>query len=181
MPSKQQFMALSNFRHRLASFVRFSTTAARSGGLTMTQYLLLLHVMGRPGREWATVGELAECLQASPHGTVALVDRCVALDLVERRPCAEDARRVEVHLTAKGRRLVERIANLHRNALQSFRDVFRVVAVNDLPFGPDSADVRAAAAVEPIVSTATVRGTRPGAAARAPARRRRERAAGSPA
>jgi DNA-binding MarR family transcriptional regulator len=145
VPTKQQFMALSNFRHRLSSFVRFSTTAARSAGLTMTQYLLLLHVMGRPGREWATVGELAECLQASPHGTVALVDRCAALGLVERRSSAEDARRVEVHLTAKGRRLVERIASLHRNALQSFRDVFRVVNVNDLPLGPDPVDAHSAA------------------------------------
>jgi DNA-binding MarR family transcriptional regulator len=131
VPTKQQFVALSRFRHQLARFVRFSTGAARSGGLTMTQYLLLLHVAGRPGRECATVGELAELLQASPHGTVALVDRCVALGVVERRSSAVDGRRVEVHLTAKGRRLVERIANLHRDELQSFRDVFRVANVND--------------------------------------------------
>lgn len=131
MPTKPQFVALSAFRHRLARFVRFSTDASRSAGLTMTQYLLLLHVAGRPGREWAAVGELADCLQASPHGTVALVDRCAALGLVERRASAEDGRCVEVHLTAKGRRLVEKIATLHRNELQSFRDVFRVPNVND--------------------------------------------------
>jgi DNA-binding MarR family transcriptional regulator len=131
MPTKQQFVALSRFRHQLASFVRFSTEAARSAGLTMTQYLLLLHVAGRPGREWAAVGELADCLQASPHGTVALVDRCVALGFVERRANAEDGRCVEVHLTAKGRRIVERVATLHRNELQSFRDVFRIPDVND--------------------------------------------------
>ena len=130
MPTKQQFVALSDFRHRLARFIRFSTSAARSAGLTMTQYLLLLHVAGRPGRDFATVGELAECLQASPHGTVALVDRCVALvdrcvalGLVERRQSSDDGRRVEIRLTAKGQRFVDRIAALHRNELPSFRDV----------------------------------------------------------
>jgi DNA-binding MarR family transcriptional regulator len=131
MPTKQQFVALSAFRHRLARFVRFSTDASRSAGLTMTQYLLLLHVAGRPGRDWASVGELAECLQSSPHGAVALVDRCVAMGLVERRTNADDGRCVEVHLTAKGRRRVEQVAALHRNELQSFRDVFRVPNVND--------------------------------------------------
>lgn len=109
----------------------------------MTQYLLLLHVAGRPGREWASVGELAECLQASHHGTVALVDRCVALGVVERRSNAEDGRRVEVHLTPKGRRLVERIAGLHRDELRSFRDVFRIENVNE------SAPARRHGAAEP--------------------------------
>lgn len=131
MPTKQQFVSLSGFRHQLARFLRFSAEAARTGGLTMTQYLLLLHVAGRPGREWASVGELAACLQASHHGTVALVDRCIAFGVVERRSNAEDGRRVEVHLTAKGRRLVERIAGLHRDELQSFRDVFRIENVNE--------------------------------------------------
>jgi DNA-binding MarR family transcriptional regulator len=101
------------------------------GGLTTTRYLLLLHVAGRPGREWASVGELAECLQASHHGSVALVGRCVALGVVECRSNAEDGRRVEVHLTPKRRRLVERIAGLHRDELQSFRDVFRIENVDE--------------------------------------------------
>jgi DNA-binding MarR family transcriptional regulator len=160
MPSKQQFVALSAFRHQLARFVRFSTDAARSAGLTMTQYLLLLHVAGRRGREWATVGELAECLQASPHGTVALVDRCVALGLVERRANADDGRCVEVHLTARGRRIVEKVATLHRDELQSFRAVFRVPDVNDGPAAHDDG-------AEPGVD---LRGSAP---ARAGARRRR--------
>ncbi len=151
MPSKQEFIALSNFRHRLACFVRFSTDTSRSAGLTMTQYLLLLHLAGRPGREWAHVGELAECLQASPHGTVALVDRCEALGLVQRRPSADDGRSVEVHLTAEGSRLVELIANMHRNALQGFRDVFLVLDVNDLAPGGLAA-APAAARRKPVVA-----------------------------
>jgi len=128
--TKAEFVALSDFRSQIARFQRFSVAASRAGGLTQTQYLLLLHVAGHPEREWATVGELAERLQASPHGTAALVQRCVALRLVEKRRSAEDARRVEVHLTDKGRRLVDRVAQQHRDELQNLKRVFRVVNVN---------------------------------------------------
>ena len=128
--TKAEFVALSDFRSQIAPFQRFSVAASRAGGLTQTQYLLLLHVAGHPEREWATVGELAERLQASPHGTAALVQRCVALRLVEKRRSAEDARRVEVHLTDKGRRLVDRVAQQHRDELQNLKRVFRVVNVN---------------------------------------------------
>jgi DNA-binding MarR family transcriptional regulator len=128
--SKSEFVALSDFRYEVAKFQRFSVAASRAGGLTQTQYLMLLHVAGQPDRDWATVGELARRLQASPNGTGALVDRCVRLRLVDKRRSEEDARRVEVHLTDKGRRLVDRIAQRHRDELQSLKRVFRVVNVN---------------------------------------------------
>jgi DNA-binding MarR family transcriptional regulator len=54
----------------------------------------------------------------------------VRLRLVDKRRSEEDARRVEVHLTAKGRRLVDRIAQRHRDELQSLKRVFRVFEVN---------------------------------------------------
>jgi DNA-binding MarR family transcriptional regulator len=130
MPAKKQFVALSEFRYLMAQFQRFSVAASRAEGLTQTQYLLLLHIAGRPEREWATVGELADRLQASPHGTAALVDRCVAMRLVAKQRSAEDRRRVEVHLTERGRRLVSRVADRHRDELQSLRQVFHVVDVN---------------------------------------------------
>lgn len=130
MVSKSEFVALSDFRYQMASFQRFSVRASREGGLTQTQYLLLLHVAGQHGRDWATVGELAQRLQASPHGTAALVNRCVALKLVAKQRSASDARRVEVHLTDKGRRNVDRVAQRHRDELQNLRRVFRVENVN---------------------------------------------------
>jgi hypothetical protein len=40
-----------------------------------------------------------------------------------------DARQVEVHLTALGRQLVERIVMRHHEELQSLRDVFKVAHV----------------------------------------------------
>ena len=83
--SKQDFENLSDFRYHLRRFLRASEDLIHAKGITPLQYQLLLHVKGYAGREWATVGELAERLQASPHGTVALVTRCEEAGLVERR------------------------------------------------------------------------------------------------
>ena len=73
-----------------------------------------------------TVGELAERLQAKHHGTVALVDRCEQVGLVERKRGREDRRRIEVHLLEKGARLVECIAQRHQPELQLLREEFRL-------------------------------------------------------
>ena len=74
MLRKIDYVSLSNFRHQLACFLRFSEKAAASAGITGKQYLLLLHVAGQKGRDWSRVGELANRLQSSPHGTVALIE-----------------------------------------------------------------------------------------------------------
>lgn len=130
MLGKQQYVALSNFRFHLARFLRFSESASRAMGITPKQYLLLLHICGTPDRDWATVGELAERLQSSAHGTVALVNRCLSSRLVSKRRNGDDARRVEVHITPRARKLVEGIAKSHRDELQSLREVFRVAHVS---------------------------------------------------
>jgi len=127
--TKDEFEALAQFRYDLRRFLRFSEQATHSHGVTPLHYLLLLQIKGYPGREWATITELAERLQAKHHGVVSLVTRCEAAGLVRRSTSAEDRRRVEVRLTAKGAKLVERVANLHRLELMSFRDVFLVSGV----------------------------------------------------
>jgi len=127
--TKDEFEALAQFRYELRRFLRFSEQATHSHGVTPLHYLLLLQIKGYPGREWATITELAERLQAKHHGVVSLVTRCEAAGLVRRSTSAEDRRRVEVRLTAKGAKLVERLANLHRLELMSFRDVFLVSGV----------------------------------------------------
>lgn len=123
VPGKQQYERLSSFRWKLRSFLRFSEDACRGVGLTMLQYQLILHTQGFPGREWASIGELAERLQAQPHGVVALVTRCEQAGLVQRRDSAHDRRQVEVHLTAKGRRLLRTLAQLHRQELAALAAV----------------------------------------------------------
>jgi len=112
--SKRDYERLSDFRHRLRQFLRNSELLCKRFGLTALQYQLLLHVMGFPERSWASVGELAERLQAHHHGVVALVDRCVELGLLERRPGREDQRVVEIHLLEKGERVLEELVALHK-------------------------------------------------------------------
>src|SRR5271170_2071969 len=89
---KKDFETLSEFRYQMRRFERFSERAAHAEGITPQQYLLLLHVKGFPGRAWASVGELAERLQMQAHGAVALVSRCEAHRLVERKPSTSDGR-----------------------------------------------------------------------------------------
>ena len=115
---KTDFERLSRFRHRLRRFLRFSEELCKDWELTSLQYQLLLHVMGFPGRNWATISELAERLQAHHHGVVALLDRCEKLDLLERRPGRTDQRVVEVHLLPKGQKLLASVAALHQDELQ---------------------------------------------------------------
>ena len=112
---KSEFEALADFRYQLRRFMRFSEQVTRQRGITPLQYLLLLHIKGFPGRHWATVGELAERLQAQHHGVVALISRCEKLGWVERRQGQADRREVEVHLTASGERMAAKMAQLHRD------------------------------------------------------------------
>jgi len=127
--TKDEFEALAQFRYDLRRFLRFSEQVTHEHGVTPLHYLLLLQIKGYPGRDWATITELAERLQAKHHGVVSLVTRCESAGLVRRSTSTEDRRRVEVRLTAKGAKLVERLANLHRLELMSFRDVFNVSGV----------------------------------------------------
>jgi DNA-binding MarR family transcriptional regulator len=124
--AKADFEQLSEFRYQIRRFERFSEQAAQQEGITSLQYLLLLHVKGYPGRDWATIGELAQRLQAHHHGVVALVSRCEALGLVERRPGSTDRRQVEVHLLSEGETLLKRLAALHRAELKSLEGRFTV-------------------------------------------------------
>jgi len=120
---KQHLEALSDFRFRLRSFLRFSEDAARAEGITVLQYQLMLHTQGFPGREWATVSEIAERLQAQHHGVVALVSRCEEAGLVKRRPSTTDRRQVEIHLLAAGRKKLERLAVLHKDQVAYLAEV----------------------------------------------------------
>ena len=127
---KQDFEQLSAFRYQMRLFERFSERAAQDEGITPLQYLLLLHIKGYPDREWATVGELAERLQARHHGIVALVTRCEALGLVERRHSKVDRRQVEVHLLGPGEEILLRLAELHRAELRSLSSTFHVPQID---------------------------------------------------
>jgi DNA-binding MarR family transcriptional regulator len=124
--SKADFEKLAHFRYQLRRFLRFSEEAVRKKGITPLQYQLMLQIKGFPGLEWATVGELAERLQAKHHGVVSLISRCETAGLMKRGPGRSDGRRVEVQLTSAGQRCVEQLARLHRAELLSLQGEFAV-------------------------------------------------------
>jgi DNA-binding MarR family transcriptional regulator len=117
--SLRQYRALADFRYRLRCFLRYSEEITRQHGLTPLQYQLLLQIKGHPGGERATVGELAERLQAKHHGVVALVKRCEQLELIEREFSDTDRRVVYLRLSKKGAKSLAVLAKLHRDELRS--------------------------------------------------------------
>lgn len=123
---KGDFEALADFRYQIRRYLRFSETISQQHGITVLQYLLLLQVKGYPGREWATIAELAERLQSHHHGVVTLVTRCEEAGLVERRKGAGDQRVVQVCLQSRGEELVARLALLHREQLLNLGDALVV-------------------------------------------------------
>jgi DNA-binding MarR family transcriptional regulator len=126
--AKAEFEALAEFRYQLRRFLRFSEEATRESGITPLQYQLMLQIKGFPGRDWATIGELAERLQAKHHGVVALVSRCESLGLVQRQASTSDLRRVEIRLTTEGERCASRLARLHRDELASLQGLLDLEA-----------------------------------------------------
>lgn len=121
---KADYVRLSHFRYRLRRFLRISETLCQQHGLTALQYQALLHLKGNPERDWATIGEVAECLQAKHHGVVALIDRCEKMGLVKRIAGTGDRRVVEVHLLPKGMALLEELAGLHQSEVRLLQEEF---------------------------------------------------------
>ncbi|HVU23738.1 MAG TPA: MarR family transcriptional regulator [Opitutus sp.] len=110
---KSDYEALAALRHALRRFLRFSAEAARAAGLPPQQHQALLAIKGFPGREYVTIGELAERLRVKHHSAVGLVDRLARRQLVRRAPAAADRRRVHVALTARGEALIARLSETH--------------------------------------------------------------------
>src|SRR5512135_368937 len=103
--SKQDYETLAEFRYALRCFLRFSEDAAESAGLTLQQHQALLFIIGYPGREQVTIGELAERLQIRHHSAVGLVDRLVEQGLVQRIQNQSDRRQVFITLSVGGQAL----------------------------------------------------------------------------
>ncbi len=120
MPSltKSDFERLAALRRALRRFLRFSQEAARAGGLAPQQHQVLLAIKGFPGRDYASIGELAEALDLRHHSAVGLVDRLARRRLVRRAPSAADRRRVEIRLTARGEAILARLSAAHLRELR---------------------------------------------------------------
>ena len=123
--TKSDYETLAAFRYELRKFLNFSERAAENHGLAAQQYLALLAIEGFPGRNYVTVGELAEKMQILAHSAVGLVDRLQAGGLVTREPSQEDRRCVHVTLTKQGRIKLKELAVIHHAELQSVGPLLR--------------------------------------------------------
>jgi DNA-binding MarR family transcriptional regulator len=112
-----EYQQLANFRYALRSFLRFSEAAAEKVGLTAQHYQALLAVCGAADGT-VTINDLARQLLIRHNSTVGLVDRLTAQGLIAREPSAQDARKVYLRLTAKGDRILEKLAEVHREELR---------------------------------------------------------------
>lgn len=115
--SKEEYETLAAFRYALRQFLHFSEEAAISIGLPPHQYQALLAIQGFPGRDYVTIGELAERLQIRHHSAVELVDRLVDQGLVGRER-GHDRRSVYVRLTPRGSEVLQQLAATHREELR---------------------------------------------------------------
>lgn len=116
--TKAEYETLADFRYQLRRFRNFSQSAARAGGLTSRQHQALLSIIGQPGREVATIGELADHLLIRHHSAVELTDRLEALGLVHREHDRDDKRKVLISLTPRARRLLARMSAMHLEELR---------------------------------------------------------------
>jgi DNA-binding MarR family transcriptional regulator len=113
-----EYATLAAFRHALRRFLRFSEAAAEEVGLTAQHYQAMLVVRAAPvGRE-VTINELAQQLLIKHNSAVGLVDRLAKQGLLVRAPSRDDARRVSLRLTARGSRVLGRLAGVHRDELE---------------------------------------------------------------
>jgi DNA-binding MarR family transcriptional regulator len=116
--TKAHYELLAELRHELRRFQRFSREAARASGLTPQQHQALLAIKGFPGRDFVSIGDLAEQMQLRHHSAVGLVNRLARRQLVRRAHSASDRRRVEVRLTSKGEAQIERLSAVHLQELR---------------------------------------------------------------
>lgn len=113
---------LAGFRYALRKFLRFSEEAAASAGLRPQHYLALLAIHGHKDAHRVTLGVLAERMQVRHNSAVGLADRLVRRGLVLRRRSAKDAREVRLVLTARGDRMLRRVAGMNRAELTRLKD-----------------------------------------------------------
>ncbi len=130
--AKADYEMLAAFRHALRRFLSFSEEAASHVGVATQQYQALLVIKGYPARNAVAINELAQQLLIKHHSAVGLVDRLEEKRLVARHADPVDRRKVNIRLTAKGIRVLEGLAAVHRAELErmasEFTDLFAYLA-----------------------------------------------------
>jgi DNA-binding MarR family transcriptional regulator len=112
-----EYEQLAALRYALRSFMRFSEAEAEKSGLTAQHYQALLTLRACPAGNRLTINDLSQQLMIRHNSAVGLVDRLTKQGLVMREPSPEDGRKVYLRLTAKGARVLGRLADVHREEL----------------------------------------------------------------
>ena len=113
------YEGLANFRYLLRKFLRFSKDFLRAtAGLNPEQYEALLTIKGFAAPVGLTISQLSERLQVKHHSAVNIVDRLVEAKLITRETGKTDRRWRHVQLTAKGEKLIEELAAMHRKEIR---------------------------------------------------------------
>jgi len=116
--ARSEYALLAAFRYALRSFLRFSESAAEGGGLTAQHYQAMLVLRGCPEDRRVTINDLAQQLLIRHNSAVGLVDRLDRQGLAVRESSPLDKRKVYLRLTPKGERILERLADVHREELR---------------------------------------------------------------
>jgi DNA-binding MarR family transcriptional regulator len=113
------YEGLANFRYLLRKFLRFSKDFLRANGhLSPEQYEALLAIKAFSSVGGLNISQLSERLQVRHHSAVNIVDRLAERKLVSREASETDRRRRHVQLTAKGEKLIEELAAVHRKEIR---------------------------------------------------------------
>ena len=121
----RDYAQLAAFRHALRKFLRFSELAAAAAGITGQHYQAMLVVRGCPENERVTINDLSQQLLIRHNSAVELVDRLVEEDLLSREASRSDRRKVELHLTLRGRQVLARLAAMHRRELRRIGPILK--------------------------------------------------------
>src|SRR5258708_15250200 len=113
------YEALAEFRYLLRKFLRFSKDFLRTtAGANPEQYEALLAIKAFAAPEGSTISQLSERLQVKHHSAVNIVDRLAERKLITRETGETDRRQRHVRLTAKGEKLIEELASVHRKEIR---------------------------------------------------------------
>ncbi len=119
------YAQLASFRYALRAYLRFSETAAAQERLTSQHYQAMLILRGWPDGQPVSINDLAKRLLIRHNSAVGLVDRLTHEGLVVRSPSSVDRRKVELHLSSRGRQALGKLATMHRDELRRIGPIMK--------------------------------------------------------
>jgi DNA-binding MarR family transcriptional regulator len=118
-PNTPLHRALAEFRHHLRTFLLASENAAHQAGLHPQQHQLLLAVAAVSSEVCPSIAYAAKHLRLKHNSVVELVDRCEKEGLLQRTTDPKDGRRVCLHITSRGQKILGRLSRVHLQEINS--------------------------------------------------------------